>query len=369
MKAFFERIGVAPPETLVDWVTTSIMILIVVFMLIASTGGMIGFLRFTLRLVSGSIKREHLKKVYEKLQKCMQSSEEYEAACEAARNSYKRFDTRNAGEDYLKVDQHTAHVMRHIRSESGIDAFQKGKKHYLKKQNEEALPYFDEAIACGSYEEGDVYELRGSCLQTLGYNLEAIDDLNKAVLLQPHNCNLYYMRSVSKRATGDFDGAFQDHQGAIRLSKEDNESNRRYALKAKEMSCQSHTAMYESELYSTLQLKEVEQMQIDNDKELNEMIARMGDSCPKELLQRQKERLRRLKKKRALREKRRIFATDGNVDMNGNVIKQICCKGCGEPFSKSQVDYMIISEEFYEWCREGYCSFICFEENRREVQE
>jgi hypothetical protein len=98
----------------------------------------------------------------------------------------------------------------------GYEAYKKGKDHYLANELLEALANFDRAIdygfGQGRHENGEVFGLRGSCLQSLGWDLDAIDDLDKAILLRQEyaqvcvegeDCNLYYMRSQSKRWTGD----------------------------------------------------------------------------------------------------------------------------------------------------------------------
>jgi tetratricopeptide (TPR) repeat protein len=90
----------------------------------------------------------------------------------------------------------------------------------------EALEGFDEAINCGYVDNGDVYIDRGICLQSLNYDLDAIDDFDRAIALQPENSLTFYMRSISKRSTGDFRGCVSDLQEAIRLAGVDNKYTR-----------------------------------------------------------------------------------------------------------------------------------------------
>jgi tetratricopeptide (TPR) repeat protein len=117
---------------------------------------------------------------------------------------------RDIGEDYDEDDP---------RCRKGKIAFGLGQKAFREKNMEEALEYFDQAIQGGFSREG-IYGFRGSCLQTLDFHFDAIDDFNKGLSLDPiGDSNLYYMRSVSRRATGDNYGCIADLKEAIRLSK------------------------------------------------------------------------------------------------------------------------------------------------------
>ena len=89
-------------------------------------------------------------------------------------------------------------------------------KHYGEKRTQDALNCFDSAVACG-YEDATLFSSRGSCLQTLKWHLDAIDDFNRAIALEPKDSNGYFMRSISKSATGDLHGSVSDLQEAIRV--------------------------------------------------------------------------------------------------------------------------------------------------------
>jgi tetratricopeptide (TPR) repeat protein len=137
----------------------------------------------------------------------------------------------------------------------GYNAFQRGKQHYLPggethsvvSRIQNALDCFDYSIASG-FEDGGIYGTRGSCLQLLELHLDAIDDFNKAIPLEPEDCNLYYMRSVSKGATGDLHGRVADLKEAIRLSRIDNDVNKSFNLGAKKLGYESSAAMFKAEL-------------------------------------------------------------------------------------------------------------------------
>ena len=126
----------------------------------------------------------------------------------------------------------------------GYNAFEAGKKHYAEQRTEEALDCFDTAVECG-FEDGTLFGLRGSCLQTLEWDLDAIDDFSAAISFEPQDCNNYYARAMSKQGAGDPQGALADIQEAIRLSRVDNALNRHYDSGAKEMGWPSTAARYE----------------------------------------------------------------------------------------------------------------------------
>jgi tetratricopeptide (TPR) repeat protein len=121
----------------------------------------------------------------------------------------------------------------------GYRSFQRGEEHYLAggenhsiaAHTQEALDCFDSAIALG-FEDRGIYGTRGSCLQILGFDLDAIDDFDKAVAADPSDCNVFFMRSVSKGVVGDLHGRVSDLKEAIRLAAADNVANRPYSALA-----------------------------------------------------------------------------------------------------------------------------------------
>ncbi len=115
----------------------------------------------------------------------------------------------------------------------GYNAFKKGKQCYLNNKIIEALHYFDLAID-NRFLIDDIYSLRGGCLQLLNYHYDAIDDFDNAITLYLRDCNIYFMRSVSKGYILDYEGQIADLEKAIKLSMEDNELNKIYHELAKE---------------------------------------------------------------------------------------------------------------------------------------
>lgn len=102
-----------------------------------------------------------------------------------------------------------------------------GEQKFFNEDWKNALYYFDRSIENGHYKD-DIFEFRGTCLQALGYDFDAIKDFDKAIYFFPTNCNLYYFRSISKQTILDYEGAISDIKKAIELSKLDNNLNKIY---------------------------------------------------------------------------------------------------------------------------------------------
>ena len=116
---------------------------------------------------------------------------------------------------------------------AGFEFFQKGQECYFNRQPEEGLLYLDKAFESGFIsnfptEANSIYNIRGACLQKIGYDYEAINDFDNSIALSPNDCNKYFSRSISKGAILDFEGEIADLQKAIELSKIDNTLNKEY---------------------------------------------------------------------------------------------------------------------------------------------
>ena len=115
----------------------------------------------------------------------------------------------------------------------GYKALELGKALYFQKKEQQAIHYFDTAIDSG-FEDAEVYGMRGGCLQSLQFDLDAIDDFTRAIEFDPEDSNNYFMRSISKEAVGDLPGHIDDLNEAIRLAGIDSASTRRYNAHARE---------------------------------------------------------------------------------------------------------------------------------------
>jgi tetratricopeptide (TPR) repeat protein len=141
----------------------------------------------------------------------------------------------------------TIKTAQKIESFDGIGAFQAGKKiwadvtlpvsnrqnlgpfgtsEYIEKQKIKALRLFDKAIENG-YDNAQIFSLRGSCLNDLGFYFDAIEDFDKAIEKKPKQgiASNYHMRSLVKDTVSDYEGSLIDIEEAIRLSKLENADN------------------------------------------------------------------------------------------------------------------------------------------------
>lgn len=107
----------------------------------------------------------------------------------------------------------------------GMEAMMEGDKYFLAKDFNTALPYYDQAIQSNI---PDGYNQRAMCLQALDYHTEALPDFDKAIELSPQDCNIYFMRSISRIKLCDNTGAISDARAAVELSQVDSEMNRVY---------------------------------------------------------------------------------------------------------------------------------------------
>jgi|GEM_PF-1906750 len=141
----------------------------------------------------------------------------------------------------------------------------KGSRESSLNKIKEALKFFDEAITKGlveptvfshGFNESEVFSLRGSCLNDLGFFCEALEDYNKAIEKKPRKsiASNYHMRSIIKDSLFDFEGSLADLKEALRLSKLDNEDNAHWKKFAKSTGFSSQTAFYEMLLPSEVEL-------------------------------------------------------------------------------------------------------------------
>ena len=112
-------------------------------------------------------------------------------------------------------------------------SFERGQDLYFQNDVQQALRCFDTAIDSG-FEDADAYGMRGECLQSLKFHLDAIDDFTKAIELDPEDSNTYFQRSISKGAVGDLHGCVDDLNEAIRLAGIDSASTRSHNALARE---------------------------------------------------------------------------------------------------------------------------------------
>ena len=128
---------------------------------------------------------------------------------------------------------------------NGVESFEKGMEYYQKKDFQKAIIYFTKAIENDC--EENIYTYRADCHFELGSNQQAIQDYNKAISLEPDDCNLLYMRSQVKNTINDFEGEIDDLETAIRLSKIDSKLNKEYFIETQKMGWSNgHSSLYQS---------------------------------------------------------------------------------------------------------------------------
>ena len=129
----------------------------------------------------------------------------------------------------------------------GYLALEKGQKHFLNKQYQEALDSLDIALDAG-YSTADIHGMRATCLQALGWHLDAIDEYTRTIALEPNDCNHYYQRAMSKSSIGDSKGCIADIERAMALSTANSRLNRGYNEVAREIGYESAADLYRSQL-------------------------------------------------------------------------------------------------------------------------
>lgn len=147
----------------------------------------------------------------------------------------------------------------------GKKAFQIGKELFLettrnnslsterrKQKITACLEFLDKAIENG-YDEVEAFSLRGTCLRDLNYDLDAIEDFDKCIELEPERADFYYNRALAKQYIYDLEGGLEDYKKAIEFSKLENGNTRFWNNYAKETGFESATHRYE---YSLLFLQE-----------------------------------------------------------------------------------------------------------------
>jgi tetratricopeptide (TPR) repeat protein len=87
------------------------------------------------------------------------------------------------------------------------------------KEKFELLELLDIAISNGIDE---AYLERGFCLYELGFDIDAINDFDKAENLYSNDPSLYFARGLSKRILMQFDSAIIDFEKALSKAKHNN---------------------------------------------------------------------------------------------------------------------------------------------------
>jgi len=144
-----------------------------------------------------------------------------------------------------------------------------------KQKQAAALEFFDQAIEKG-YDSAEVFFLRACCLVDLDFELDALEDFNESIVKDGEKANYYYHRSLTKEWLQDYEGAMQDLEEAIRLSKMSNEYNRYWNNYAAQTGFGSSTRKYELDLQNLKRMAELRRS-LTNLHEKNKILAKKRD--------------------------------------------------------------------------------------------
>lgn len=137
-----------------------------------------------------------------------------------------------------------AEAARSARFQQGRKAYKAGEEHCLAHRWQEALDHYDAASEYGFINDRMLGD-RATCLQALGWHLDAIDDFTWAIKKEPEDCNLFFLRSISQHSVGNQAGHDSDLDEAIRLAKESNPLTKSYNATAKAQGWGSALVLYE----------------------------------------------------------------------------------------------------------------------------
>lgn len=121
-----------------------------------------------------------------------------------------------------KAKQRAAQFQQQLTA-SWLDHLRRGEWFYSSNRFDEALKEFDSIEQLNSrlvkpLDMGTVYGLRGSCLQSLGWHLDAIEDFGRAIGLNASEPDNFFMRGVSHQSIGELSEAVHDFERVIALA-------------------------------------------------------------------------------------------------------------------------------------------------------
>ena len=132
------------------------------------------------------------------------------------------------------------------------DEISKGDRHFQERNYRDAALCYSKALEYSHYSKNELHHLygnRGTCFEAIRKYENAIDDLTKAIEIDPLDCNIFFVRG-NARVSGEpgLDGAIEDYSEAVRLSEIDSELIRTYDAGAKEMGYSCATDIYTFQL-------------------------------------------------------------------------------------------------------------------------
>ncbi|MDO3383752.1 DUF4124 domain-containing protein [Gilvimarinus algae] len=122
-------------------------------------------------------------------------------------------------QDFVELEPKTLKANPRLQAFKNYPIFDQGLAHYRKKEYEEALASFDEALKAGAHPTYSYY--RGRSLYKLERYPEAVKALSQAMVLRPDIAGHYYWRSRALYYGGFYADAVADIQRAYALDSED----------------------------------------------------------------------------------------------------------------------------------------------------
>lgn len=99
---------------------------------------------------------------------------------------------------------------------AAIDFYIKGSAKYFKKDFEEAIEDLTKAVELDPFHYR-AWQFRASCKSALGDIIGAVRDYTEAIKAEPNEAGSYQMRGEEKYYIGDYRGALQDFNRAIEI--------------------------------------------------------------------------------------------------------------------------------------------------------
>ena len=98
--------------------------------------------------------------------------------------------------------------------------FKRGKSLAEQKDFQPAIRDFDEALKAGENTIA-LFQERARAYLALGNRKSALDNIAKAIALEPNNSDLYYNSGLIKEENGEFESAKSDYDKAININPKD----------------------------------------------------------------------------------------------------------------------------------------------------
>lgn len=107
-----------------------------------------------------------------------------------------------------------AEFQRNIENEA---LTKKALQYFIAGQYETAIAETDKIIDEDNNFSKEAYDIRAMSLESLNYNLDAIDDFTQSLTMDPSSANIYYLRGLARQKVGGYAEALEDLKYAVHL--------------------------------------------------------------------------------------------------------------------------------------------------------